>query len=96
MSAKPNEDLTEEQAKILEKAAHLVIGARAEARAMLTGAGIELPPEPGPFGSPCGVMSCGCSNYSGDGGSCTTPVSGPGGGVPTDMCGHLPSQHLPT
>jgi hypothetical protein len=103
------EDLTDEQSKTLEKAAFLVVNARTEAVSMLTEAGIEPVPEPGWFGSPCGATlppppsnhRCGCRDYKGNGGACSsqfTDFTGPdlGDGSPTRTCGHLPSQHLET
>jgi hypothetical protein len=96
MAVRPNENLTDEQSKVLQKAAHRVVSARAEARSMLEGAGIELPPEDDWFGNPCGVRSCGCSDYTGDGGPCEMRITGPGGGAFIGTCGHPPSEHLPT
>ena len=94
------EDLTGEQSEALEKAAFLVISARNEAAAMLTRAGVEVPPESGGwFGSPCGVSGCPCNNYKGvDACPCLTgtthdPITTP---HPVRVCGHLPSQHLKT
>jgi Family of unknown function (DUF6422) len=103
------EDLTGEQSEALERAAFLVISARNDAAAMLARARVELPPESGWFGSPCGAMldpppphhRCSCRNYTGDGGPCLTrytDFTGPdlGSGPPTRGCGHRPSQHLET
>jgi hypothetical protein len=91
-------DLTGEQAKALERAAFLVISARNEAAAMLARAGVELPPESGWFGSPCGVMGCPCRNYTGDGCPCLTGTTLDTGAPPHPIrnCGHLPSQHRET
>ena len=110
MSKFPNsKDLNDEQSEALEKAALLILNARKEAAAILTGSGMEAPPDSGWFGSPCGVVLppppshhfCGCRDYRGDGGPCRTQYkdfTGPdfGEGPPLRTCGHRPSQHLPT
>jgi hypothetical protein len=110
MSAFPyREDLTDEQSEALEQAALLVVNARTEAASLLAGAGIEPVPESGWFGSPCGQTlppppshhRCGCRDYKGDGGPCSTQFTdftGPdfGEGAPKRTCGHRPSQHLET
>ena len=91
------EDLTGEQSEALERAALLVISARNDAAAMLARAGVELPPESGWFGSPCGVRGCPCRNYTGDGCPCLTRTTlDPGASPPLYACGHRPSQHLET
>ena len=102
------EDLTDEQAETLEKAAHLVLRAHSEAAAMLRASGVDLPPDSGLFWGPCGVRLppppqnnfCKCPGYSGDGGLCLTRFvdhTGPdfGSGSPSATCQHLPSEHLP-
>jgi hypothetical protein len=95
------EYLTDEQSEALEKAALLIINARKEAAAMLMRSGVELPPGNGWFGSPCGAyfeghIHCPCSDYTGDGGPCSTHIS-PDPAIPlTQFCGHRPSQHLRT
>jgi Family of unknown function (DUF6422) len=110
MSTLPSsEKLTGEQSDTLEKAAYKVISARKEAATMLERAGVERPPEGGWFGSPCGVTlppppqnhHCGCRNYTGNGGPCSTSYidfTGPdlGSGPPRRTCGHRASQHLET
>ena len=92
------EDLTGEQADALDKAAYLVISARNEAAEMMARAGVELPPETGWFGSPCGVPGCGCRDYTGDGCPCLTRVTSDPGATPHPFrsCGHRPHQHLRT
>lgn len=103
------QNLTDRQSESLEKAALLIINARKEAAAMLERSGVESPPEGGWFGSPCGASlppppqhhHCGCRNYTGEGGPCTTQYrdfTGPdfGSGAPLRTCGHLPSQHVET
>ncbi len=91
------EGLTGEKSDALESAAVLVIRARKEAAAMLDRAGVARPPEGGWFGSPCGVMDCPCTNYTGDGSPCLTRVSHDIGSTPpTRVCGHQPSQHVET
>jgi hypothetical protein len=103
------DDLTAEQSKVLEQAALQVINARTDAAAMLTRAGVEPPPEDGWFGNPCGATlpppprnhRCGCRDYHGDGGPCSTQYvdfTGPdfGSGSPKRTCHHLPSDHLET
>jgi uncharacterized protein DUF6422 len=102
------EDLTDEQAETLEKAAYLVLSANNEASAMLRASGVELPPDSGLFVGPCGRRLppppqnhfCGCPNYSGDGGLCLTRFedhTGPdfGSGSPLVTCQHPASEHLP-
>jgi hypothetical protein len=90
------EKLTDEQRETLEKAAYTVIKARQEAAAMLARAGVA-PPAIGWFGSRCGVPGCGCTNYTGDGCPCLSPVTtDPGASPPGRSCGHRPSQHRET
>lgn len=108
MSEQPHQDvLTGEQADAWEKAAYLVISARNEAAEVLARSGVEPVPEQGWFGNPCAAKlpfppypPCGCSDYRGDGGPCTTrirvPETGPGSLHPLVPCGHRPSQHLET
>jgi hypothetical protein len=98
MSKSPGtEKLTHELQEILEKAAYTVIKARQEAAAMLAQAGVESPPAIGWFGSRCGVPGCGCTNYTGDGCPCLSPVTtDPGASPPGRSCGHRPSQHRET
>ncbi|MFG2077336.1 hypothetical protein SAMN05421874_1069 [Nonomuraea maritima] len=90
------QDLTAKQKSALESAALKVINARAEGRSMLMRAGIEPPSDPSWFGSPCGMQSCGCNDYTGHGGACETGITGPTGGAVIDTCGHEPSEHLET
>lgn len=88
--------LSDEQRAILDRAAYMVILKKREAKAMVEQAGIEEPPEPGWFGSPCGVPGCGCRNYKGDGCPCLNrTTSDPGATpIPHSVCGHRSSQHL--
>ena len=103
------EGLTAEQAETLDRAAFLVVNARNDAASMLLRSGMEPPPDSGWFGSPCGAEfppppshhPCGCRNYKGDGGPCSTSFTdhtGPdfGTGSPNRTCGHRPSEHLVT
>ncbi|WP_374196724.1 DUF6422 family protein [Streptomyces sp. ISL-96] len=100
------DELTDEQRATLERAALQVIGAREEAAAMIR-AEMEPPPDMGWFGSPCHAKlpfppypPCGCRDYRGDGGPCTSPILvpdlGEGSLFPTRPCGHRPSQHVET
>ena len=100
-------DLTDEQSAALDKAAFLIISARNEAAEVLTRSRMEPVPEEGWFGSPCHATlpfpphpPCGCRNYKGDGGPCTTmirvPETGEGSLHPLVPCGHRPSQHIET
>lgn len=108
MPSVPHGDPTVEQSEALEKAAFLIVNARAEAASMLERSGFDDVPH-GPFGSPCGVTlpappanhRCGCRNYKGSGGACTSSFidfTGPdfGDGPPRRTCGHGPSRHLET
>lgn len=108
MSEIPHQDvLTDEQSGAWEQAAHLVIDARRQASDHLARAGMEPVPEQGWFGSPCRAKlpfppypMCGCNDYKGDGGPCTTmirvPITGPGSAHPLVPCGHRTSQHVET
>lgn len=87
------DNLSDDQSKTVEKAAHLIIKARQEADAMIKVSGLEPIPDDGWYGSPCG--KCACRNYSGQGGPCESPIT-TGSGVPAGECGHRPSQHLAT
>jgi len=96
----PPENLTHEQSEVLEKAAFLIIGARNEAAAMLARAGV---PDDGGFGTPCfahieGFGECPCSNYTGNGGPCSTRTTLDTGAtpIPHSSCGHPPSKHFST
>lgn len=99
-----SEELSDEQSKALEDAAFLVIKARNKSSAMLRRHGIESPPDFGWFGNRCQAREdgrdCACSNYTGDGGPCTTrvlnPITGEGSTRPFSLCGHLPSKHIPS
>jgi hypothetical protein len=93
----PYEELTAEQAEILDNAALLVIEARQQAAAMLDDAGIVrrddwlVSPCEGKFdGSPCP-----CSHYRGPG-LCRTRIAPPG--VPledsTSSCRHPQGMHV--
>lgn len=88
--------LTQKQNEVLERAAYMVILKQQEAIAMVKQAGLDLAPDSGWFGSPCGVPGCGCRNYKGDGCPCLTrTTSDPGATpIPHRVCGHRPSQHL--
>ena len=97
----PPENLTREQSEVLEKAAFLIISARAEAAAMLARA--EVPDDGFGFGSPChahieGFGDCPCTKYTGDGGPCLTRTTLDVGATPTPhrSCGHPPSKHFST
>lgn len=110
MADLPNpEELTDEMAEAVERAAFLIINGRKEAATTLMRSPIEPVPDSGWFGSPCGVRLppppenhfCGCGDYQGDGGPCLTryrDFTGPdfGVGAPIRTCGHRPSEHLPT
>ena len=111
MSSLPSseEPLTREQSEAYEEAAYEIIKARNEATARLARLGLEPVPEFGWFGNPCGASlpppphphPCGCRNYTGNGGPCSSryiDLTGPdfGTGPPTRTCGHRPSQHVPT
>ncbi|MFC8278141.1 DUF6422 family protein [Streptomyces sp. NPDC057271] len=99
--------LTDEQSEAWEKAAYVVINARREAAALLARSGMEPVPDQGWFGSPCMAKlpfppypPCGCNDYKGDGGPCTTrirvPETGPGSIHRMVPCSHRPSEHVET
>jgi hypothetical protein len=96
------QNLNDEQAEELERAALVIINARREADAILARMKVEPPPDGGWFGSPCGASlppppqhhRCGCRNYTGPGGRCRTQYRDASGSLKT--CGHLPSEHLET
>lgn len=111
MSTVPSseEPLTREQSDAYEKAAYKIISARNEAAAMLARSGLKPPPDFGWWGNPCGASlpppphphHCGCRNYTGDGGPCSSTYldhTGPdfGSGSPRRTCGHTATQHVPT
>src|SRR5262245_32484905 len=88
-------DLTKEQSDTVEKAALLILKAQEQAAAMLAQTGL---PESRFGRGHCRARvdgrPCGCSGYSGDGGSCLTPVTQDPASPPFRSCGHAPSQHL--
>lgn len=103
------EDLSEDQAAALERAAYLVLSAQKSAAAVLMEYGVEPLANGSWFSSPCGVRLppppqnhfCGCRDYSGDGGLCRTVYhdhTGPdiGSGSPIVTCQHEASEHLPS
>src|SRR5262245_2382120 len=111
MSILPSsEKLTVEQSDTLEKAAYRIIAARKEASEMLTRSGVRPEDEnddDGWFRSPCGATlppppphhPCGCPNYTGNGGACSTTFIDLGGpdlveGAPRRTGGHRASQHM--
>jgi Family of unknown function (DUF6422) len=97
------DELTEEQADALDKAALHVINARKEAAEMLRGSGVE-PRDSGLLG-PCSMLvltprpphTCGCDVYVGvDGGPFRTRFQGPdlGSGPITITCNHPEAAHI--
>ncbi|MCG6494134.1 DUF6422 family protein [Kitasatospora sp. A2-31] len=99
--------LNAEQAQAWEEAAYLIITARKEAAAILARSKVEPVPEEGWFGNPCTAKlpfppypPCGCHDYRGDGGPCTTPIrvpdTGEGSLHPLVPCSHARSQHIET
>jgi hypothetical protein len=97
------DELTTEQADVLDDAALLVFHARKGARAMLARAGIPVDDsdnddDPLGWGSCTGRFDgerCPCSSYRGPG-PCNTKIAPPGIPLPdsTARCGHRAGMHL--